>query len=181
MLTWFREKMVARNNYARAHERGQRAGERMCEELDAYMQARWYPHIPSMIDKALFGEFEHPEVPPLVVARMDFLLFFDNIKVIRETVRDDVLGAMSEWVKLTNEIEITDIFHRFLDHRVGKFESTVIESAVQKFLDTVEDLKVADDQWRAAHPDKAAKIPVDSLCEEILNLLHQTAMHPPGQ
>ena len=50
-------------------------------------------------------------------------------------------------------------------------KSLLVLAAFQKFLDTADILKEADDQWRANNPAKAAQIPFDALGPELGDVL----------
>jgi hypothetical protein len=69
MFGWFRkkEKQVSVGDISAAYELGRKAALSANAHIEAYLQARFYPGIKTVGD-AMFGDFENPDVPPLVLA-----------------------------------------------------------------------------------------------------------------
>jgi hypothetical protein len=142
--------------------------------MEAYMRSRFYPTIPGLVD-VVFGDFNHPDVPPLVLARGELKNFLDRIDSGEYDLRPRILAnlrvAMAGWLDVLNEAGVGPVFEQLMEHHYESFKSSAVLAAFQKFLDLTDTLKAADDEWRAAYPEKAAKIPFDYLGPELGDLL----------
>ncbi len=174
MFGWFRktEKQVPNEKLVGAFETGRRAAATANADLEAYMRSRFYPHIKGLVDK-VFGDFETPEMPPLVVARVDLKNFVDGIDdLLRPRVIPQLREATAEWLGVFQQLGAIPEFEDLIEHKYAAFKSSVVLAAFQKLLDLTDMLKAADDKWRAANPEKAGNIPVDLLGSELADVLH---------
>jgi hypothetical protein len=173
MFGWFRknEKQVPAEKLVAAHELGRRAAESANADIEAYMQARFYPAVSGLVD-AVFGDFETPDIPPLVAARIDLKSFLERIDGDLGTrLLPELRKAMAEWLDVFTQAGMSAEFAHLIEHHYEKFKSSVVLAAFQKFLDLADTLKAADDKWRTVNPEKAAEIPFDALGPELGDLL----------
>jgi hypothetical protein len=169
MFGWFRkkEKQVPAEKLVAAHELGRRAAASANADIEAYMRSRFYPAVPSLVD-SVFGDFNTPDVPPLVAARVDLKNFLDRIDGdLRPTLLIDLRNAMAGWLGAFNQAGMGSEFELLIEHHYESFKSSAVLAAFQKLLDLTDTLKVADDEWRAAYPKKADEIPFDTFGPEL--------------
>jgi hypothetical protein len=168
MFNWFRKK-ERKEDLKAAFDQGQRIGESMSAEIEAYMQEHFYPSIPPLAD-AVFGSFEDPNMPPFVLARMDLKIYLDGLdnqlrSWVLPQLRTHMAGWLSVGTEFGTEIEI------LIDHHFNQFKSALASAAYQHLLDMTDFLREADDGWRTANPEKAAQIPPDAFCSELAEAL----------
>jgi hypothetical protein len=168
MLGWFRKN----EKHAEAYELGRRTADSTNADIDAYMQARFYPHIQGMVDR-VYGDFESSDLSPLVLARIDLKNFVERgvDELVRPTVLRQLRSAVAGWHDVAKQAGIEAEFERLIEHHYAQFKSRLVLAAFQRLLDMTDTLKKADDQWRAANPEKAAQIPSDALGPELGDLL----------
>jgi inhibitor of KinA sporulation pathway (predicted exonuclease) len=114
MFGWLKknEKQVPVENIASAHELGRSAAESAIADIEAYMQARFYPHIQKIADDA-FGDFESPDLPPLVLARIDLKNFVEDVdEYVRPTVFPQLRSAVAGWINTMNQAGVGAEFER---------------------------------------------------------------------
>lgn len=173
MFGWFRknEKQVPVENIVGPYELGRRTAESANADIEAYMQARFYPGIRDLAD-AVFGDFESPDVPPFVLARIDLKNFLERLDGdLRPRVLPQLRSATAGWVNIAKQAGVGAEFERLIEHHYDQLKSSLVLAAFQRFLDMADILKEADDQWRAANPEKAAQIPFDALGRELGDVL----------
>jgi inhibitor of KinA sporulation pathway (predicted exonuclease) len=147
------------------------AAESAIADIEAYMQARFYPHIQKIADDA-FGDFESPDLPPLVLARIDLKNFVEDVdEYVRPTVFPQLRSAVAGWINTMNQADVGAEFERLIEHHYEHFKSSLVLTAFGRLLDMTDTLKKADDKWRVANPEKAAQIPFDAFGPELGDLL----------
>ena len=168
MMGWFRKN----EKLEKAYELGRRTFESTNADIEAYMQARFYPHIRDMVER-VYGDFNSPDLSPLVLARIDLKNFVERgvDKLVRPTVLSQLRSAMAGWLDLAKQAGTEAQFDRLIEHHYEQFKSSLVRAAFQRLLDMTDTLKKADDQWRAANPEKAARIPADAFGSELVVLL----------
>jgi hypothetical protein len=145
----------------------------MNASVAAYMHSRFYARFQTYL-AGLFGEtFDSPEVPPLLLARIDFKVFLEHLDDFRARVLAEALAAMSECNDAAEQASKAADFRHLMGEHVDNFKSKLMTSALQKFLDISDCLREADDQWRAANPEKAALFPSDALGDDLKALIRQ--------
>ena len=173
MFDWFRKgkTQVSDEKLSDAYEMGRRAAVSASADLKTYMQARFYPHIPVIIEK-VFGEFDTPDMPPLVAARVDLKSFVENIDdLLRPRVVPQIFQEMSRWLDAFKTMGLATELERLIEHEYESLKSSVVLAALQKLLDLTDMLKEADEKWRATNTEKAADIPVDMFGAELAETL----------
>src|SRR5262249_39620391 len=146
MFGWFRknEKQVPD-----AYELGRRMAESTNADIEAYMEARFYPGIQGIGD-VVFGDFKSPDVPPFVLARMDLKIFLDRLDdYLRPRVLPQLRSAVAEWIKLATEAGVSAEIERLIEHHYNQLKDAMAAAAFQRLLDMTDFLKEADDRWRA--------------------------------
>jgi hypothetical protein len=171
LFGWFRknEKQVPDEDIIDAYELGRRTAQSANADIEAYMQARFYPGITKIAD-AVLGNLESPDLPPLVLARIDLKSFLEHLDGdLRPRIMPQLRSAMAGWISIDggvgSEIE------RLIEHHYDQLKSSLALAAFQRLLDMADTVKEADDQWRAANPEKAANIPLNLFGPELGDLL----------
>jgi hypothetical protein len=175
MFGWFRKK----DTPADAYEYGRRVAATMHEELTAYTREHLYPAADKVPD-AVFGNSESPDAPPLVIARIDLKVFIENLEEkLRPAVVPQLRNAISGWIDVMTEAGMSEEVERLIEHHYSEFKASLVMIAFQRLLDMTDDLKPADDRWRADHPEKAAQIPFYTLGDELADLIQPYLKHEP--
>lgn len=169
MFGWFRrkEKRVSDGDIGNAYELGRRAADSANADIEAFMNARFYPGISTIAD-AVFGDLNDSEVPPLVLARIDVKNFLERLDSdLRPRMIPPLHDAMAGWINagLGSETGL------LIEHHYKQFKTRLALTVFQRFLDMAEELKRADDRWRAINPEKASQIPYDTLGAEVGDLM----------
>jgi hypothetical protein len=160
MFGWFRKQ----KKQTEAYKLGKSAAESMVADLDRFMRLRFDPVYHEYL-KVLRGRFEGafnpPEAPPIIVARIEYKIFLENVDELRQKMPPDINMAMRKWRDLSDETGIRAEFNQLVDNRVETFMSNLTADGLKMFLDLADGLKAADDRWRAEHPDKSAQFAPD--------------------
>jgi hypothetical protein len=139
--------------------------------VKAYMQRCFHPSIPDMVD-AVFGDYESPDGPPLLLARTEFKTFLDRLDAnLRRRVLPQLLRATAGWDSTMKQAGLGLEFERLIEQHYNQLKSALVLAAFQRFLDIADGLKAADDKWRSANPEKAAQIPFNALDPELGDVL----------
>jgi hypothetical protein len=155
-----------------AYELGHRTFDSTNADIEAYMQEHFYPHIQGLVDR-VYGDFKSPDLPPLVLARIDLKNFVERggDKLLRPHVLSQLRSAVAGWHDVAKQAGVEAEFERLIEHQYAQFKSRLVQAAFDRLLDMTDTLKKADDQWRAANPEKAAQVPFDALGSELADLL----------
>src|SRR5271169_5287165 len=114
MFGWFRKN--EKQKLAEAYELGGRIAESANADVEAYMQERFYPQV-QMIAEGIYGDFERPDLPPPVVARIDLKYFLEHLdEDVRPRVLPRLLRAMAKWDKAMKEIGAGAEFEQLIEH-----------------------------------------------------------------
>lgn len=168
MFGWFRksEKRVSDEKLAEAYELGRRAAASANADMAAFM-SRFDSAVETVADAA-FRNLKDPRLPPLVLARIDLKNFIDHIdEDLGPRVLPQLRSATVKWANAMAQIGATPEFERLLQHHCDTLKTKLALAAFQRLLDMTESLKEADNQWRAANPERAAEIGVDALGDEL--------------
>jgi hypothetical protein len=167
MFGWLRNDEKQKLDEAR--ELG-RVAESANADIDACMKERIYPHIWEMADQ-VFGDFESPDLPPLVLARSDLKGFVERVdEYVRPTVLPQLRSAVEGWLDVSKQAGIGAEFERLIEHHYEQFKSSLVLAAYQRLFDITDTLKEADDQWRAANPEKAAQIAISVVRSALIHI-----------
>jgi hypothetical protein len=165
------EKQVPIENAVGPYELGRHSAVSAIADIEAYMQARWYPAIQGLVD-VVYGKFESPDLPPLVLARADLKNFLERLDgELRPKILPELRSVTAGWVEIAKQASAGAEFERLIEHHYIQWKSNVVLAAFQRFLDIADLLKEADDKWRAANPKMAAEIPFDCLGPELGDLV----------
>jgi hypothetical protein len=148
-----------------AYKLGQNAAQGLVTELDSFMRTRFDPVFDAYLEvlrDCFERTFDRPEAPPIVLARVEYSSFLENVDELRAKMPPDISAALGDWRDLSEEMSMQEGFQRLIDSRVENFMSNLTAAGLQMFLDMADRLKVADDRWRAANLEKAARFPPDT-------------------
>jgi hypothetical protein len=165
------EEQVPAEKHAEAYELGRRMADSTNADVEAYMQEHFYSDIQGLVDR-VYGDFKSPDLPPLVLARIDLKNFVERgADKLRPHVLAQLRSAMAGWHDVAKQAGMEAQFERLIEHHYEQFKSRSVLAAFNRLLDMTDTLKKADDQWRADNPEKAAQIPFDALGSELGDLL----------
>lgn len=142
-------------------------GHKVASSVDAEMEqliAIRFGHIKTDYLNILNGNQEDAKKrmdhSPIIVARVDFDLFNENVANTREKMRVEILQQMAEWQKLFNQMGANDDIERLADSKLHAFVSYMQLAGIDKFMEHADELRMADDTWRAANPEQARQEPL---------------------
>ena len=163
-LLW--EDFFRKKQAPEAYKLGQRAADGMVADLDRFMRLRFDPVRANYLKVLRDGfdrSFDPPEAPPMIMARIEYNSFLENVDVLLQKMPPEITTAMREWRDLSDKMGLgaRAQFNQIVNHRVETFMSNLRSSGLQMFLDLADGLKAADDRWRAAHPEMSAQFPPD--------------------
>jgi hypothetical protein len=165
MFAWFRKReKKAPVEQTEAYKLGRGAAETMIADLDRFMCLRFGPvrdEYLKVLRNCFERSFNRPEAPPIIIARIEFKIFSENVDELRQKLPVDINAAMRDWRDWSDEMGIRTVFDKLVNNRVEMFMSNLTTDGLQMFLDLADGLKAADDRWRAAHPKKSAQFPQD--------------------
>jgi hypothetical protein len=165
MFGWFRKRdKKAPVEQTEAYRLGRRAAETMIADLDRFMGRHFDPvrdECLKVLRNCFERSFNPPQAPPIIIARIEFKIFSENIDELRQKVPVHINEAMHDWRDWSDEMGLRAEFNQLVNDRVETFISNLTSDSLQMFLDLADDLKAADDRWRAAHPEKSAQFPPD--------------------
>lgn len=144
----------------RAEQMGRDAAASMVRDLDSFFAIR-FGHIKeayldilrqNMVDD--IGRVDHS---PLLLARADYSIFLENVAEAIPRMKEEILAHMSEWQATFAKMGMETDIERVADARLSDFQLDMTTSGLTILTDSVDELKAADDAWRLAHPEQAAK------------------------
>lgn len=162
MLGWFKQKDP---KLARAAELGRQTAERFADDLDRLMQVRFGPVADNFVN-VIQGQYnkclDPPKAPPLTMARIEYKIFIENVDELRGKMTAEIEATLADQLAFSDEVGVRDKFAALIQKRVSDYCHKLVEDGLQRLLDMANALQLADDKWRAAHPELSAKFPPDS-------------------
>jgi len=70
-------------------------------------------------------------------------------------MKEEILANMAEWSAVFAKMGMEGEIERVADARLEDFSMTMTMGGLNVLTDRADELKVADDAWRLAHPDQA--------------------------
>jgi hypothetical protein len=165
MFNWFRREKPVPIEQTDAYRFGQRTGDSMAADLDAFVTRRFDPVSKNYLDVlrgCLETVFDDDKAPPLVLARIEYKIFLENVEEMRPKMLAEINSAMSEWIDVAEQTGIRPVLQQLIDHRIGNFTEQLTVEGLDLLLAYVERLKLADEQWRARNPQRAAEFPSET-------------------
>jgi hypothetical protein len=145
-----------------AYKLGRRAGDSMAADLDRFMRARFEPAFNGylgVLRDRFETTFDSPDAPPIILARIEYKIFLENVDELRDKMSPEISAAMSGWLNIDEGVRAD--FQRLIEHTIETYRSDLKMAGLNLFLETVDRLKEADDRYRAANPEKSAQYPPD--------------------
>jgi len=92
---------------------------------------------------------------PVLVARVEFDLFVENVEKSASKIIEEVKVALTDWDAFHAEIGVTDDIERLTAALVHAKHDNLKEAGLQTVLANAEIVKAADAQWRGKFPERA--------------------------
>jgi hypothetical protein len=159
MFNWLRKRE------ANLFRLGQDAANGSAADLDSLMHARFDPVFNSyleMLRDSFERTFNQSEAPPIVLAGIEYNSFLENVEELCAKMPPDIAAALAGWRDVYERLGGVEDLRRLINNRVENFMTDLTAAGHQMFIDMAVRLKVADDQWRAENPQKAARFPPDA-------------------
>jgi uncharacterized membrane protein YhaH (DUF805 family) len=149
----------------RAYEMGRQSVESFAADLEKLMNVRFKPVSDGYLG-VIQGQYNKcltpTDAPPIIAARIEYKVFLDNVDELRGKMMDQITATLSGWLDLADQMQTRDKFTELIQANVDMFCRELSESGLQRLLDMAHALKLADDQWRVAHPELTPKFPPDT-------------------
>jgi hypothetical protein len=165
MFRWFQRQKPQDPKLARAYQLGRETANSFADDLKKLMQLRFGPVAERYLDvvQKQFNACLNPtEAPPIIVARMEYNAFLDNVNTLRDQMTGEILSTLSDYMDIAYQLDSRDKFVELVQVEVQNYCQTLSEDGLQRFLDMAHALKLADDDWRLVHPELSAQIPRDA-------------------
>jgi hypothetical protein len=136
---------------------GRQAGDAFAADLQSMMDVRFKPVMEAclgVIQGQLNKCLTPTDGPPLVVARIEYKIFLDHVEEMRGKMLNEIPATLSQWLDVADQMQLRDTFMQLIHFNVDKFCRELTETGLQRFLDMAQALKLADDQWRVANPER---------------------------
>jgi hypothetical protein len=163
MFGWFQRKQDPK--LTRAYEMGRQSVEAFANDLEKLIDIRFKPVSEGYLG-LVQGQYNKcltpTDGPPIIVARIEYKVFLENVGQLRGKMLDEINAALSGWLDVADQMQMRDKFTELIQANVDKFCRDLSETGLQRLLDMTHALKLADDEWRGAHPELSAKFPPDA-------------------
>ncbi len=146
-----------------AYEKGRNVASQYMGEMMSYVDLRaaqiernYLEVFQGTLDRAR----EQVDHSPLLLARVEYDVFRENVDTAIDKLVDETKATLSEWDELHemlgNSNEVDTAIYTYVSDRIGTLKITALERMMQY----VDRLKEADDEWRRNHPELAAQEPL---------------------
>jgi hypothetical protein len=162
MFGWFQRRKHDQAELSRAYDAGQRAAQQFAGDLENLIEVRFRPacdHYLGVLQKQLNNCLNPTDGPPIVVARIEYAVFLENVDKLREKMKDEITVTLSSWLDMADQMQSRDKFSELIHFKVQEFCRQLTETGLQRLLDMAHAMKVADDEWRTKNPELSAKFP----------------------
>jgi hypothetical protein len=167
LLRWVRSffpKKGARPELTEPHKLGKNTAQSMVDDLHRFMDARFKPAFDGYLGvlRSCFEKCIDPkDAPPIVMARIEYKSFLENVDEMKPKMLGDIEAGMRGWLEAFDEtsmrVETVRLFNKYVDD----FAHNLTLKGVEVFIEMADQLKLADDKWRATHPQISARFPPD--------------------
>lgn len=146
-----------------AYELGQDVAESMTDDLDDFIETR-FGHLESAYLKVLENGLSDAKMStdhsPIIVARVDFDLFRENVEVAKNKMLDEIGAEMVEWRSVMATLESDSYFEKLVKFRVEGIVEKLEFAGLDLFEKHQEEIVAADNVWRQKFPEQALKEPL---------------------
>ena len=126
MFGWFKKQPEQpKPGETEGYQMGQQASQAMTAAVDDYMTARFEP-----VFKNYLGVFNDcldrvygDHAPPIIIARVEFKDFRENVSGLRTKMLDEINVAMREWIDLGETIGSRDLLDRYIVNVVDEYQT----------------------------------------------------------
>lgn len=161
MLGWFKQKQQD-SKLTRAAELGRQTARRFADDPDRLMQIRFGPVAHNFLEviQGQYNKCLNPtNAPPLSMARVEYEVFLENVDELRGKMTGEIEATLADHMVFSDEVGARDKFDELIQKHVADYCCKLKADGLERLTDMAHALKLADDQWRAAHPALSAKFP----------------------
>jgi hypothetical protein len=162
MFDWLRRPKPQDPKVTRAYEEGRQTAEHFSNDLDRLFQVRFGPVADGYLS-VVQGQFnkslDPTDAPPIVIARIEFDVFRENVTELRNKMTAEIEATLSDHLKIADMLDSRDKFVELIEAKVQAYCDKLTQDGLQRLIDMANALKLADGQWRVAHPELSAKFP----------------------
>src|ERR1700722_5869127 len=166
MFAWFKRLI-------REYEVGQKMAQSFANDLDN-LSSRYKPISEGylgLLQGRLNKCLNPTDGPPLLVGPIEYKLFVDNVGELRGRMTGEIGATLSKWIEVAEQMQSRDKFDQLIQVVVDRFCNELSQTGLQRLLDMAHALKAADDQWRVAHHESAAKFPPDVVAAQVSGIV----------
>ena len=163
MRTWFITS-EARADARTAYQAGKLAAESMSEGLDRFLAYRFAPQVKGYLgvfEGKLFRCLNPTTAPPVTLALLEYKIFVASVRDLKERMTAETVSAMDPWLEAVGKIDLRHHGMLLINSRIKDFQTSLVKSGLQLFIDKVDGLRAADKVFRFCNPTIAAKFPIE--------------------
>lgn len=164
MFGWFQRPKPQDPKLARAYQLGREISENFANDLEKLMEVRFSPvaeRYLGVVQKQFNMCLNSTDAPPIIVARIEYKVFLENVNELRDKMTGEIQSTLSEYLEIADQLDSRDKFIELIQVKIQNYCRKLSEDGLQRFLDMANALKLADDEWRATHPELSAKFAPD--------------------
>lgn len=143
-----------------AEQVGRNAAVSMVRDLDSFIVVR-FGHVKeaylNILRQNVTDALQREDHSPILIARADYSVFLENVENTVARMKEEILANMAEWSATFAKMGLEGDVERVADARLEDFSLTMTMSGLSVLTDRADELKAADDAWRLAYPEQAAK------------------------
>lgn len=146
----------------KATEMGREIGRQFNDQVSAYIDLRCSQIEPAFLrvfQKTLDNARYQEEHSPLMLARIEYDLFIENVDESTEKLITETKAAHSEWNDLHATIGVTDDIDKLLRTLIGAKSEDFKLVGLKLLLENADIIKRADEDWRIKFPVLSAAEP----------------------
>lgn len=163
MLGWLKSKRQTPEQ-TRAYQLGRNLADSFSDDLDRVMKHRFGPmadNFLGVLQNQLNKCINPNDAPPLTVARIEYKIFLDELDEMRTKMIEEIQTRLSDHLSIADTAGVREHFDELVRVNVSNYHRKLMEDGLLRVTDMAHALRLADDQWRAVHPELSAKYPPD--------------------
>lgn len=164
IINYFEKAFQQEPEDTKAYQMGAQTAEDMSKAVDHLIATRFKPvseDYIKLLRERLQSAFAQNEVPPLMKARRELGIFFEEVDDLKFDMARIIPSELSEWIQVADHIGTRDVFDNFIDRRIEEFSVNLKEAGINVLGDYAAAFRGIDETWRKANPETAAHFPPD--------------------
>lgn len=162
MFGWGKKK-TAKPEDTHAYQLGADMGRQMGDAVNEFIEPRFATvgdgYLNVLRDRLRLC-FDDTRAPPIVLARIEYNIFKDNVIELKSKMPDEFQMYLSDWYNAADIVGIRTDLDQLIAQRVGDFSSNLLLRGLNVMTNEYGDALIsADAAWRSRYPERAAQFP----------------------